>query len=174
MSVSTKSPLNQVGGQLYSGGPRTGEWQQVRGGSLCATVLSGSLVVNAFSGTAPGSVASGGHVLFFSGAGRLNNATVISQAAASGPAPVFYDAGAIAPSGISTSGQRALGVIPNIFQPYQLPGSISGGGYPPVQYMYYYDTPFTSGLCASVPSGVGGFTVSWTPEVVPSLPNDAG
>jgi len=170
MSVSTKSPLSTVGGQLYSGAPRTGEFQHVRGGALSVSVQSGSLLTTAaFTTCAPGAVASGGHILFFSGAGRLNNVLPINTVQSGAPV-FFYDAAALAASGTSVSGQRVLGVLPTPHQAYMVAGFQSGGGNPPWQWRYDMDTPYTSGLCAAIPSGCPGFTVNFTPEVIPPTP----
>ena len=165
MSVATDAPLTQLGGQLYSGAPRTGEVQVVRGGGLSVSVQSGNILANSFLSTCgPGSVSSGGHILFFSGAGRLNN--ILPHTTMTSGVPVFfYDAATLAASGTSVSGQRVIAVLPTPFQSYQVSGNT-----PPWQWRYETDTPFSSGLCAAIPSGCPGFTINFTPEVVPAAP----
>lgn len=148
-----------------SGDVFTGEIQFVRGGGRGACIWSGALLPN-LTATPSGSLASGGHVILYAGAGRLNHA--FPQVLMTSGLPVFfYDAGAIAPSGTSVSGQKLIGILPPTFAGAQSgnPTSINPGV--PIS----YDFPFNSGLCAAVPSGTPGFSVSFTPEVSAAFPN---
>jgi hypothetical protein len=172
MSVSSIRPLNVVGSQLYSGGPRTGEFQSCRGGALAASIYSGGILAQSFyAPTAPTVLASGNQFLFLSGAGRLNSVMPIN-ANQSGALITFYDAGALAPSGAAITGLKIIGVIPLVQQPYFVAGWQSGGGSPPFNWRYEFDAPFSSGLCVSAPSGAPGFIVNYTPEVIPTQPYD--
>ncbi len=168
MSVATRSPLRMVGGLLASGGPNTGEVKYIRAGDFCGAIWSGA-VVPVLTGTPTGAVTSGNHVLFVAGAGRLN--TILPHVQMASGLPVyFYDASALALSGVSVSGQRIIGVLPGTW----LGGTYSGTGLnvgspfngEPIR----PEMPFASGLCAAVPSGCPGFTASWTVEVVPQVP----
>lgn len=166
-ATPTKSPCFVAGTNRASGDVGTGELQTVRGGGRCACVLSGSLLVTPNVGGPPGITSSGGHILFFSGAGRLNS--VLPQVTMSGGLAVyFYDAATLAPSGTSVSGQKIIGVIP-AFTMVALSGA--GAQVPFTGQPFNVDMPFTSGLCAAIPSGTPGFTVSWTPEAAPTYPN---
>lgn len=166
--VSTKSPIRMLGAQPNSGSPNTGEFPQVRGGSLKAVVWSGSILTAAAFGGVPGAVAAGGHIQIASGAGRINS--VLPHVATQSGLPVFfYDAQSVTVSGISVSGQNILGVLPGIHQAYFIAGFQSGGGNPPWSWRYEMDVPFLSGLCAAVPSGTPGFTVTYTPDTSPNF-----
>ena len=143
-----------VAGASASGDPQTNEVATTRGGSRTACVWSGSILTNAALTGAPGAVQSGNSILFYAGAGRLN--TVFQHQAIltlSGVAVTFYDAGAVTASGTSVSGQRFLGILNS-------PGGVSGQL--TLQAPFDFGTPFTSGLCASAPSGTPGFTLSYT------------
>lgn len=162
MSVSTRNPLNMIGGNLNSGAPRTGEFPMIRGGAICAAVMSGNIRPQAdFTAIAPGVVASGGNILFYSGAGRLNSVAIMQNVLAlSGVAINFYDQATLGASGTSVSGLRVIAVIGG-------PGGVSGQLYVPGD-PWLVDVPFTSGLCVNAPSGAPGFIVSYTPEVPPN------
>lgn len=164
MSVSTRSPSRMLGAQPNSGSPNTGEFLQVRGGAQKAVIWSGSLLVNsaAFGGV-PGGVSSGGHILIWSGAGRLNS-VLPHTTMVSGIPVFFYDAVGPTISGVSVSGQNLLGVLPTPYQPYLVSGAT-----PPWQWNYPLDAVFLSGLCAAIPSGTPGFTVTFTPDTSPNF-----
>lgn len=166
--VSTKSPMRMLGAQPNSGSPNTGEFPHVRGGSLKAVVWSGSLLTNAAFGGVPGGVSSGGHIQIASGAGRINS-VLPHQAMQSGLPVFFYDASAVTLSGVSVSGQNILGVLPGIHQAYFIAGFQSGGQNPPWSWSYLMDVVFFSGLCAAIPSGTPGFTVTYTPDTSPNF-----
>lgn len=127
------------------------------GGARTASLYSGALAPGLLG--APGAVAPGtGHVLLFSGAGRLRS--IISHQSISGVAAIFYDAAVLARSGVATiqeSGGRPLAIVgPNTFADV---GTLQA---PDNQ--LNPDMPFTSGLCVSFASGCAGFTVSYTSE----------
>jgi hypothetical protein len=164
MSAPINKPCFVAGTPRSSGDVQTGEVTVTRGGGRAACVWSGSLLTNAALTGAPGAVQSGAHVLLFSGAGRIN--TVVQHQnvlTLSGVAVNIYDAGSIAPSGVSVSGQRLLAVL-------NAPGGVSGQ-FTLSTVPFAVDMPFSSGLCVSAPSGSPGFTVSYTAEVVePAFP----
>ncbi len=136
--------------------------QTVARGTKTACVWSGSILTNAALAGAPGAVQSGGHILLFSGAGRLN--TIIPHALLTSGQPVtFYDAGTISASGISVSGQIFLGIIPFAMRSPLVALSGNQGVTVPWQDQIQVDMPFFSGLCAAAASGAPGFTVSYTP-----------
>lgn len=165
MSVNTRNPLRTVGGNLYSGGPNTGELTYARAGAITACIWSGALAPS-LTGCPAGAVTSGGHTQLWSGAGRLN--TIIPHALlTSGQSVTFYDAGAITVSGVSVSGQRFIGLIPVTMRAPLV--ALSGNQTLSVawQDQISVDMPFSSGLCVSAASGAPGFTVSFTPEVIP-------
>lgn len=153
----TRKPTVVIGSNVYSGTPNTGEIHTTRGGVRASCVWSGSLLTNAALTGAAGAVQSGGHILLHTGAGRLNSVWqhqgVLSL---SGVAITFYDAAAITASGVSVSGQR---FIASVNAPQGQSGQFTAVA--PVA----WDIPFTSGLCASAPSGTPGFTVTFTPVV---------
>ena len=156
MSTPTKNPVFYGYTPRTSGDVFTGEIQTVRGGGRTSCVMSGSLLTNAALTTAPGAVQSGGHILLFSGGGRLNSILqhqgVLSL---SGVAVNFYDAAGPTVSGVSVSGQRIIAVL-------NAPQGQSGQFNTTA--LANLDMPFASGLCVSAPSGTPGFTVSFTPE----------
>lgn len=167
MSVATRSPFRMVGGNVNSGNVNTGELLTVRGGVQRAVIWSGSIAAGTNGVIGQGIYqASGGHVIFQSGPGRLNTITPTVQV--SGSASVFfYDAGAIAASGISVSGLPIIGVIPANPPPSFTSGYqsvIPFGGQP-----LNVDMPFSSGLCAAINSGTPGFSITWTPETNPAF-----
>lgn len=164
MSIPTKNPCFLSYSPRSSGDVQTGEIQEVRGGGRCAAVWSGSILTNAALTAAPGACQSGGNILLFSGAGRLNSYFQHQSVLALSGVPVFfYDAGALALSGTSVSGQKIIGVLN---QPQGQSGQFTAAGA-----IVNCDMPFNSGLCVSAASGTPGFTVSWTPEVNSNWPN---
>lgn len=162
MSVSTKSPLNMVGGQLFSGGPRTGQVPMTFGGSLCVSVFSGGLL-SPGSGFTPGAVKTADQLLLWSGAGRLDS--ILPHTVISGVQTNFYDASTVSTSGGPMAGFRVLGLIPaNSIGAF---GSQLGAGPLPI----LPGSPFNSGLCVSCVSGTPGWTATFTPEVIPTNAN---
>jgi hypothetical protein len=165
MSTPVKNPTFLAGTPRSSGDVQTGEVSWTRGGNRTSCVWSGSLLTNAALTGAPGAVQSGGQILLFSGAGRLNS-VVVHQFMQSGQPVWFYDAAGPTVSGVSVSGQRIIAVVPGT-SPAN-PGVASGQFQVSVQWSHYLqpDAPFQSGLCAGAASGSPGFTVSYIPEVV--------
>lgn len=164
MSSPVKKPCFVAGTVRSSGDVQTGEVSVTRGGQRTACVWSGNILTTAALTAAPGAIQSGGNVLFYSGAGRLN--TVMPHAYLTSGQPVFfYDAGTPTVSGVSVSGCKLIGIIP---APYQGPLAAASGN---LQTTFAWpqkiemDMPFFSGLCASAPSGAPGFTLSYTAEV---------
>ena len=169
MSYRTRRPVRMAGAVVTSGSIDTGEVTWTRGGARAATVLSGGITIAVHSGIYPTvTTYSGGHVLFFSGAGRLN--TLMPHLQMQSGVPVFfYDAGAIAPSGVSVSGQKVFALIPPTHRLGDVLGFQSGYGFTtPWRDYIECDIPFTSGLCAAIPSGIPGFTLTYTPEALRS------
>ncbi len=164
MSVPVKNPTYLAGTPRSSGDVQAGEVVFTRGGGRASCVWSGSLLTNAALTAAPGAVQSGGHILLFSGAGRLNT-VVVHQFIGSGQPVFFYDAGTIAPSGVSVSGQKIIGIIPATMPAVltTLSGSFQMGR--TWNDVMVLDMPFQSGLCAGAASGSPGFTASFIPEV---------
>ena len=165
MSLSTRSPLRMAGANLSSGTPDTGEVHMTRGGKQTAVIWSGALNPN-LTGAPTGAVASGNNAQLWSGGGRLHT-VMPHQFLNSGQPVFFYDAGAITVSGVSISGQKLIGIIPNSMRaPLAV---ISGQVQSTVawQDQIVLDMPFTSGLCVSAASGAPGFTCSFTPELNP-------
>ena len=163
MSIRSKSPLRTAGANLRSGFADLGEVAHTRGGFQTATIWSGALNPN-LTGAPTGAVASGGNSQLWSGAGRLH--TILPHSLLTSGQPVyFYDAGAITVSGVSVSGQKIIGIIPNSMRaPLAV---ISGQVQTTVAWedQIVLDMPFTSGLCVSAASGAPGFTCSFTTEV---------
>ena len=174
MSVPVRNPMWLAGATCRtSGDVQDAAIGVIRGGGRCAAILSGGYAPNLNS--APGATLAGGnsgHVLLFSGAGRLNSILPHVQMV-SGVYGYFYDAGTLS-FGTGLSGQKIIGVIP----PTMNGGTLSGGGYgtyapwngEPIR----PDMPFNSGLCVLALSGVPGFTVSWTPEANSNWSNNVG
>lgn len=151
-----------AGANLRSGDVNTGEFQHVRGGGRAATIFSGGFGPGLTG--APGAIVSGGNVLFFSGAGRLNSVLPHQNTLTlSGVSITFYDAGIIKLSGVSiaASGAKILGQL----------GTAGGasGQFDLFRGATLFDCPFQSGLCAEALSGAVGFTATYTPEI--NLPN---
>lgn len=174
MGAITKSPTRLAGANVSSGNLNTGEVPWTRGGARAVTVYSGAIAMSGIGSA----VASGGSVLFFSGAGRINTFTALFPAGVaiagngqgaiiSGIPIVVYDAGITARSGLFTdatlseSGARPLFV-------WQPPIVLSGANFPTPGYTpTSIDMPFTSGLCVMALSGSPGFSMSFTPETNP-------
>jgi hypothetical protein len=75
----------------------------------------------------------------------------------SGIRGVFYDSQTVYGSGVGGSGARIVGA-------FNGPGGVSGQQFIP-GVPINFDVPFSSGLCVAAPSGVPGFTLTYTPEV---------
>ncbi len=164
MSQPTAKPCFIAGTPRSSGDVATGEVTITRGGGRTACVWSGSLLTNAALGGAPGAVQSGGNILLFSGAGRLNSVLQHQGVLTlSGVAVTFYDAGTITASGTSVSGQRFLAILN---APQGQSGQFTNPGIPTA-----IDMPFSSGLCVSMCSGTPGISVSYTVENSAAFPN---
>ena len=162
MSVATKKPLIFTGGQNFSGGPLTGELQFTQGGSISATVYSGGLFSPGSGKLPPGTVKTADQLLLWSGAGRVNRILCITPI--SGVITYMYDSAQVARSGAapSESGYGTVGLIPaNSFNP--------AGTLQPITLPQEFGIPFSSGLCLNCVSGTPGFTVTFTPEVVPPI-----
>jgi hypothetical protein len=136
------------------------------GGSRTYTAYSGGLATLTSGNVAqltPVS-ASGGHVVIWSGAGRLN--TVYPHQIISGVASFLYDSNVVARSGVGTiseSGYTILGGTPaNTIGAFG--NSLGGGPLPTV-----FDVPFAHGLALSLPSGAPGVTVVFSPEINPAI-----
>lgn len=167
MANTTKRPMRMAGAVLTSGAPNTGEVRVTAGGQQTACVWSGNLLTNAsLTGCPAGAVTSGGHIQLWSGAGRLHY-ILPHDMLTSGQPVTFYDAGTIAPSGISVSGQKFIGRIPA-----RAPATLTLASGQVDRVMSWTEVmevqmPFTSGLCVAAASGAPGFTVSFTPESAP-------
>jgi hypothetical protein len=174
MSISTRNPLKMVGGTLQSGFANTGEVPFTRGGQATGTVYSGAIAMGtAAAGT--GALASGGSILFISGAGRLNSFTALFPAGValagngeagviSGASIVLYDSAITARSGVYTDGTIGESGRKILFAWYP-PRILSGMA--PNTFSFDpkpLDIPFFSGLCAMALSGATGFAISYTPE----------
>lgn len=145
MSVTSRNPLRMAGAAVNSGNVNTGEVGfTTGGGQVYSAGLSGITV----------------DTLIFSGAGRLNNISVLTNLV-SGRAVVFYD-GAVATSGgpFALSGHKVLATIPTGWRESGYVNTLSqAGSVLPVQ------MPFQSGLiAANQASGAVGWSVSFTPE----------
>lgn len=157
MAIISRSPTRLAGACINSGSVNTGETNLNNGGGQAATIYSGILTGPGLV-SAPGAVANGTNVLFYSGAGRLNN--IIPIAGISGVTVQFYDA-AVATSGgpFALSGHKVIGVLQGntLVVTQNAPiGKIET------------QAPFQSGLCAAVLSGSPGFTITFTPETNPT------
>ena len=164
MSNTTRRPMRMGGAILNSGAPNTGEVPIQNGGIQTACIWSGNILTNAsLTGAPAGAVTSGGHTQLWSGAGRLHR--IIPHAMLTSGQPVtFYDAGTIAPSGVSVSGQKFIGRVPA-----RSPATLALASGEVDRTVTWLDVievqmPFTSGLCVAASSGAPGFTVSFTPE----------
>ena len=118
------------------------------------SIFSGGLITHGSGFPAPVNT-SGGHSVFVSGAGVVNQ--VIPHQAISGVAAYLYDSVVIARSGVSTipeSGRAILATVPA--NTFTLP-SLAGPS--PIS----VEVPYTSGIAVSAPSGTCGFTVVYTP-----------
>lgn len=129
------------------------------GGTRSACIFSGAVAPGL--GGAPGAVAVGADVLFFSGAGRLAG-VVLHQSLLSGLGITFYDSHAPVSGGpLSTSGHIIVGAIPSLIN------TPSGSIVPLPVGLIPMGVPFFSGLCVNSRSGQAGYTVTWTPEANP-------
>lgn len=152
MSVPSRAPLRMAGAVVNALFPNTGEVRFTRGGDQTFWSQSGVAV----------------DTQVFSGAGRLNTITRLTQA--SGAGVYFYD-GIIATSGgpFAASGHKVIGAI---IQPIPLPLTGSGTNnvfqWQGVGVPLAVDMPFSSGLImAPIGSGTPSFNFSWTPETNP-------
>ena len=181
MSVTSRSPLRMAGANINSGNLNTGEVNWTRGGAVRASVYSGALTM---SGGGYSALSSGGQILLFSGAGRLNSFTALFPAGValagngvigilSGLPIVAYDSVVLARSGLFLDGLIAESGRPILYT-WHTSQMLSGGllmlnndapGYVPIQ----VDVPFNSGLCVMAISGSPGFVITYTPET--NLPN---
>ncbi len=162
MSLTSRNPLRMIGGIVYSGAPNTGEQRMTRGGDVVFTVYSGGALSPGSGFPAP-VAQTGDQIKLWSGAGRLNTVIPLAaQMALSGVALTFYDAGAVAASGPGTVKDtfRVLGSI-NVPQ--------GQSGLTTFTTPYYFDMPFTSGLCVAAISGTTGFSCSFSVEVNPAV-----
>jgi hypothetical protein len=183
MSTPVKSPHYMAGTPRSSGDIFTGEVAMTRGGGRSATVYSGAIAMGVTAAGA-GSLSSGGSVLFFSGAGRLNSFTALWPAGValagngeggciSGQPIVVYDSAVTAASGVHTDGKIAtLGakVLFSWCPPKQLASGVTNESFAQRYLPQPLDVPFQSGLCVLAMSGSPGFTVTYTPEVNPATP----
>ena len=168
MSLTTRRPVRMAGAVLNSGAPNTGEVAFQNGGIQTATMWSGNLLTNAsLTGCPAGAVTSGGHTMLWSGAGRLHR-ILVHDMLTSGQQVTFYDSATIAPSGISVSGQRFIGRIPARAPATLALASGEVDQQRQWQTVIEMQMPFTSGLSVGAASGAPGFTVSFTPESVPT------
>lgn len=128
-------------------------------GTVAAALFSGAVAPGLAA--APGAVAVGSDVLFFSGGGRL--AAVIPHQAVftlSGVGVSFYDSSVPVSGGpIPASGHIPLGGIT------AGAGQSLSGAVTPANTPIPIGTPFQSGLCYNSRSGQTGITVVWTPNV---------
>lgn len=161
MAVPIKNPTFFQWTPRASGDVQTGEVPFIRGGGRCATIYSGALAPSLVA--APGATLAGnnsGHVVLFSGAGRINSLVCHqAQLSLSGVPITFYDSAIphLANGSPAQSGMKILA-------PLNAAGGVSGQVnliFPPIP----IDLPFQSGLCVVALSGAPGFTVSFTPEV---------
>jgi len=181
MSVQTRSPLRVTGATLSSGFPGTQEVLINRGGTQTATIYSGAIAMGtAAAGT--GAIASGGSILIFSGAGRLNTVTPLfpagvalagngESAIGSGQPFVIYDSAITARSGVFTDATIAESGRKILFSWMPPRALLSGATWPQNNFLPIpLDTPFQSGLCVMALSGCVGLTLQYTPEVAPANP----
>lgn len=160
MSLGTKNPVRMLGGNV-SGGPNTGEFLTVRGGTRRGGIWSGGIHTTGF-----GVVTAGGNSfnLWSGSPGRLNS--VFLHNTGSGNI-ILYDAAAIIASGVGVSGFPIIGIA---LSP-QIANGVSGitVSYPPINPVNI-DFPFFSGLWLQAGSGTAGISVSWTVEFDPTTP----
>jgi hypothetical protein len=179
MSTPVKAPHVIAGTPRSSGDVQTGEIPFTRGGGRTATVYSGAIAMGVTA--APGALVSGGSILVFSGAGRLNSFTALwpagvalagngENACVSGQPIVAYDAATLAGSGLHTDGKIATLGAKILFSwcpPKQLASGVTNESFAQRYLPQPLDVPFQSGLCVLAMSGSPGFTVTFTPEVAP-------
>ena len=183
MSIPVKSPHTIAGTPRSSGDINTGEIPWTRGGGRSATVYSGAIAMGV-TAAGTGALVSGGSIMLFSGAGRLNSFTAIWPAGValagngeagciSGQPIVAYDSAALAGSGVLTDGKiAALGakVLFSWCPPKQLASGVTNESFASRYLPQPLDIPFQSGLSVIALSGAPGFTVTFTPEVNPTNP----
>lgn len=157
MSTPFRTPTFLAGTPRSSGDVQTGEVIWTQGGGRAASIYSGAVAPNLTA--APGSVATGPDVLFYSGGGRLKDVLLhTTQLSNSGVPIFFYDAGVTSSGGpFNSSGHKVIAVV-NAPTGAGVSGSLTSAG------MVSFDIPFQSGLCAATKSGQVGFTVTWIPE----------
>ena len=173
MSVPFRSPTIIAGTPYSSGDIQTGEIAWTRGGGRGASVHSGAIAMTVLG--VAGAFGSGGSVLLWSGAGRLNSFTALWPAGValagngaagilSGMPIVAYDSAITARSGVFTDGtiaESGRATLYTWYAPQVLSGvNVNSPGYVPVA----VDKPFNSGLCVMALSGSPAFTVTFTPE----------
>ena len=148
MSLTTRSPMRVVGGNVQSGLPYMAEQATTRGGFVVYSAMSG---VNNTT------------VVYSGGGGRLHDILVISNLN-SGQSVLFIDGVPIATSGapLLGSGQKVIGVIPPVWA-IGASGVLIAASQPGAP--IYVDRVFHSGLLAApLASGTPSFSVSYTPE----------
>lgn len=167
MSIPVTKPCQIQYSPRSSGDIQTGEIQHVRGGGRLASIYSG-ILAGASLASAPGAVALGPGVYFYSGAGRLNTVTTM-VGLTSGVGINFFDSATVASGMVNASGHKFLWRLPAIGE---FPGNTTNSGALTPVAVYNVDAPFQSGLAVGAWSGCPGFSVSWTPEVNSNWPNN--
>jgi len=177
MSITTRNPTRVAGANVNSGFPNTNELLINRGGVRTASCYSGAIAAGvAAAGT--GALSSGGSVLVFSGAGRLNTFTAIWPAGValagngeggciSGMPIVVYDSAITARSGVytdSTIAESGRKIMFTWCPPKQLASGVTNESFAARYLPIPLDIPFFSGLCVFALSGAPGFSLSYTPE----------
>lgn len=167
-------PTVIAGTPIMSGDIQTGEIPYNTGGGRTAGVYSGAIAMG-LAAAGPGAVGSGGSVLFWSGAGRLNRVTAQFPAGValagngqegviSGQPFVVYDSAITARSGVLTDGTIAESGRKILFTWYP-PRTFSGVNFiGPAFSPVNVDVPFQSGLCVMALSGAPGFVLQFTPQ----------
>lgn len=166
MSLGTKNPLRMLAGNI-SGGPNTGEFLQVRGGTRKAGLWSGTVAAASQAGFNIVTAGGPSFNLWSGSPGRLNSILMHTNIQ-SGAGVVFYDGTAALTSGISVSGASIVGVLGTQYYP-----TAASGVFQPltgINEPFRPDMPFFSGLWAFAPSGCPGFTASFTIEADPTTP----
>lgn len=160
MSVTSKNPLRFAGAVFNSGSINTGEQNMTFGGLVAATVFSG-IASGVSLAAAPGAVAFGSDILFWSGAGRLKD-VAIGTVFASGSTVKFYDSAAPASGGPASGVKHLFDIVNSVLSGAVglAPGTVLAA-----------DIPFTSGLACNLTQNPGTFTVTFTPEPSPALVN---
>lgn len=177
MSVVARGGLRLVGACVNSGTPNTGEQRATYGGGQVSCIYSGmvsGVSVLGAPGAIPNTPAQGADIQLWSGPGRLKD-VLVCQSVASGQQFTFYDA-AVATSGgpFVASGHNVLGFVPaGVSGITGAFGLVMTVGLPTVAagQVLSYDTPFHSGLCLAMKSGVPGLSISFCPDIIPTGPN---